>query len=300
MKKFVNDMKLGFIGYIYPPAPEINKPLDYLKWQLVKAHELECEVLHVSSPMPTEKAEEDELRGLLNKYGIELELRVGRDVFELTGPNAAAARKNIVERIKYARSFGVKILRNGYGTLKEETTRFNKKNPVKAQLDFLTGNLKEAAKIFEANDMLYALENHCDFTGRELATVFERVNSANVGAALDTANGYTVFCDPNDDVKDLAPYSITTHIKDSKVMDYKGDDIMPYLPLGCPLGDGNVDIAEAIQILREQSPHAQGLHLVLEQGWYGGLGGDMDKRLYNYMVMEKGLKYLKQLITIDS
>jgi len=297
VEKFINNVKLGFISYIYPPPPEISKPLECLRWQIQKAHELECEVIHVSYQMPTEESEMEELKRLLGEYNIELELRASRDIFELTGPNAKQARENIQKSIDYAKYFDVRIMRNGYGTLKAETTRYNKSKPVREQLDFLVKNLKEAARIYEDNGMLYALENHCDFTGKELAWVFEQVNSPNVGAALDTANGFSIYCDPNDDIRELAPYTITTHIKDSKIMDYEGDDIIPYLPLGCPLGEGNVDLEMAIDLLMEKSPHAYGLHLVLEQGWYGGLDKGYDRRLYNYMVMEKGLEYLKKLIT---
>jgi sugar phosphate isomerase/epimerase len=154
----------------------------------------------------------------------------------------------------------------------------------------------------EDHGMLLAIENHCDFTGKQWAEIFEIVGSKSVGTALDTANGYTVYCDPDDDVQDLAPYTITTHLKDMVVMDVRNNEfitaegpIIPMLPLGCAVGDGNVDIPLAIETMAAKSPCAEGLHLIIELGWQPTLPG-MTREETTLDMFHRSVEYLKTLL----
>ena len=48
---YLNNMKLGWIGYIYPAPPEMECPVEKLLWQLEQAKRLDCHVLQpVASP----------------------------------------------------------------------------------------------------------------------------------------------------------------------------------------------------------------------------------------------------------
>jgi len=166
---------------------------------------------------------------------------------------------------------------------------------------YMVANLKEAARIVEDHGVLLAIENHCDFTGRELAEVFAAVGSTSLGCALDTANGYTVFCDPNDDVQALAPYTITTHMKDMRVVDVResgffgSGPLFPMLPVGCAVGDGNIDFPRAIKTLVEKSPHAEGLHLIVELGWYPVPEGQTGREV-ELAQFHRSIDYLNQLL----
>jgi len=144
-----------------------------------------------------------------------------------------------------------------------------------------------------------AIENHCDFTGKEWAEVFSAVGSPYVGCALDTGNGYTVYCDPNEDIEVLAEFTITTHIKDMQVIEFNsGGNLIPFQARGCALGEGNVDIPRAIDLLDQKSPHANGLHLILELGWANYKEG-IDRDVQNKILIEQSLKYLKELLNRD-
>ena len=138
-----------------------------------------------------------------------------------------------------------------------KTSRFKRDLSISEHLGFLIRNLKEAAKIFEDHKVYYVIENHCDFAGREFVRIFEAVDSTHAGSALDTGNGYTVYWDPNDDVDVLAPYAITTHIKDMRVEDYESD-LIPFQARGCALGEGHVDIPRVLELLETYSPRAEG------------------------------------------
>lgn len=289
-------MKVGFIGFIYPIPEEVTEPLDKIMWQVRRAAELGCTVFQPSMQIPDDDRSIGALGELIREKGIELEIGAPRDIFELTSDHAGAAREAVKRRIEMAGRLGVKILRNGYGRLTAATSRFSREVPGKEQLASLVGNLREAGKLFEDNGVYYALENHCDFTGRELAEVFEAVNSRHVGCALDTANGYTVYCDPNDDVEALARYAVTTHIKDMAVVDFKSDpQLIPFQARGCALGEGNVDIPRAVRLLDEQSPHANGLHLIVEQGWLA-YESVTDRKELDRKTAEKSIAYLRKIV----
>ena len=94
----------------------------------------------------------------------------------------------------------------------------------------------------------------------------------------------------------LAEYTITTHIKDMQVIEYNsGGNLIPFQARGCALGEGNVEIARAIDLLDKRSPHANGLHLVLELGWVNYKEG-IDRDVQNKMLIEQSLRYLRELL----
>jgi 3-oxoisoapionate decarboxylase len=68
-------------------------------------------------------------------------------------------------------------------------------------------------------------------------------------------------------VQVLAPYAVTTHLKDMRVVDFGNPKLIPMMPEGCVLGQGHVDIPAAILMLAEKSPWAENLHLIIEIGW---------------------------------
>ena len=74
--------------------------------------------------------------------------------------------------------------------------------------------LREATKIAADQGVILAMENHIDFTARELLQLIEEVGSANFGVNFDTGNALRLFEDPVEEAKLLAPYIHATHIKD--------------------------------------------------------------------------------------
>jgi sugar phosphate isomerase/epimerase len=294
-------MRLGFVGFIYTPPKNITDPIESLKWHMTKTKELGGGVTQFSPPQKWDQKILEDLKEHMVKTDNELEL--GAPIFggmtakgSLTGENKEEIRSIIDAQIKAAKFLGVKIMRGAYGKLKVAYTRFNKDYPLKEHRQFLIDNLKEAAEIFEGEGLYFAIENHCDFTGKEFADIFSAVNSKHIGCTLDTANGYTVYCDPNEDVEYLAEYAITTHIKDMLVQDFESQyGLIPFQARGCAVGDGNVDIPRAIELLDQKSPFSNGLHLVIEQGWmnYDNIS---DREAYDKECVHKGLKYLQKLL----
>ncbi|MCL2477962.1 MAG: sugar phosphate isomerase/epimerase [Treponema sp.] len=299
--------RLGFVGFIYTPPADVTDPVEKLKWHMSKTQELVGGpgAVQYSAPMEWTDKSLKEIKEHMAKTDCDLEL--GAPVFgfpnikgSVAGENKAEIRKVVESQIKAAQFLGVKILRGAYGKLRVETSRFNKNFPLAEHKKFMIDNLREAAKIFEDNGVYLAIENHCDFTGKEFAEIYHAVGSKHVGCTLDTANGYTVYCDPDEDVEYLAPYAVTSHIKDMLVQDFHSDyGLIPYQARGCAVGDGNVNIPKALDLLDKKSPHSKGLHIVIEQGWMN-YDNITDKPAYDKECVHKGLAYLKKLINQDS
>ncbi len=261
-----------------------------------RAIEYDLDVAQIMVPANMPDAYYDQLRGKCEEHDIELDVGATMTLFELTGDNAAQARQDLQDMVQVVKKLGAKIMRRGYGRLSYETSRFNLAWPYEQHMQFLIDNLKEAEKIVAAEGIYLAIENHCDFKGTEFAEIFQAVGSEYVGCALDTANGYTVYCDPIDEVRALAPYTITTHIKDMVVRRDKGWRI-PFYPSGCALGDGNAESEKAVRIIAEHSPHANGLHLIVENGWVEYEEGlsDAEKAEISKQMYIKGIQFLKKL-----
>ena len=295
--------RLGFVGFIYTPPADVTDPFEKIKWHMSKTHELGGGATQHSMPMDWTDKALNEIKEHMAKTNMSMEL--GAPVYggpaatgSLAGENKEEIRKIIDSQIKAAKFLGVKILRGAYGKLRAEFSRFNKNIPLDEHKKFIVKNLKEMAKIMEDNDMYFAQENHCDFTGKEFAELFGEVGSKHVGCTLDTANGFTVYCDPNEEVEYLAPFAITTHIKDMLVQDFKSDyGLIPFQARGCAVGDGHVNIPRALDLLEKKCPHANGLHVVIEQGWmnYDNIA-PADRPAYDKECVHKGLAYLKKLM----
>ena len=254
------------ISFAYPIPEEVNKD-DAAAWILDRADEWGLGCLHLAK-LPDDDSKLIALAEKARKLDIEIDLQVSRDIFQLGEPDDGNARIQFKHHIEVAQKLGARILRTGYGRLTLETSRFNQILPLRQHMDKLARSLQVASDMMKDTDMKLAIENHCDFTGEQLADILDAVGSLRVGAALDTANGYSVYCDPHDDAKNLARHTMTTHIKDMRLVDnyYPGMNNLPLIPVGCEIGTGHVDIPLILRTLIASCPYVKGLHLIVE-GW---------------------------------
>ena len=100
--------------------------------------------------------------------------------------------------------------------------------------------------------MKIALENHCDFLARELKLMVEEVGSQYLGVCLDTGNPTWIGEDPLMTAEVLAPYTIMTHIRDSRVWAGPGGAMVQW----APMGQGNTDLPAIAVLLAEHAPDA--------------------------------------------
>ncbi len=67
------------------------------------------------------------------------------------------------------------------------------------------------------------------------------------------------------------------------------------LPIGCAVGEGNVDIPLAVDTFAAKSPYAEGLHLIIELGWQPVTPG-MTREESTLDMFHRSVEYLKTLI----
>jgi sugar phosphate isomerase/epimerase len=94
------------------------------------------------------------------------------------------------------------------------------------------------------------IENHKDWRADELVALLRSVDSSYLGACIDFGNNVSLLEDPLHTVATLAPYAVTTHLKDMAVQPYERGFLLSEVPLGtgfCPL-------AKMIEVLRAARP----------------------------------------------
>jgi sugar phosphate isomerase/epimerase len=111
--------------------------------------------------------------------------------------------------------------------------------------------LAEATKAAEEEGVVLALENHIDFTSREIVRIIEAVGSPNLRVNFDTGNCLRLFEDPVDAATRLAPYTISTHTKDIATRRKGGSpaDNFTWWP-ACVAGEGVIDMPGVVKALQ--------------------------------------------------
>lgn len=291
----VRTMRAGMAGGMYP-VPESVAADDTAEWLLRRSAELGFGALQVRG-VPSDAGRRRAVKELAESLDVELE-GSSRFIFAPLGTAPDAQLAELKQDIDAAKAVGITVLRSGYGRLTIETSRFDLTREPSEHKRHMVACLTEAARVAEDTGFPLAVENHCDFHGRELAEILAEVDSPYIGAALDTGNSFTVYCDPRDDIEALAPYTFTTHMKDMRVEQSPIRGTIPFLPRGCRLGEGHVDIDGAVSLLAEQSPRATGLHLLVESGWVR-FPPDGDSAELRQDILEHGAQYLNKLIMAE-
>ncbi len=109
--------------------------------------------------------------------------------------------------------------------------------------------LNTAKPILEKHKVALALENHKDWTIDEMHALLEKHSGEYLGSCLDFGNNIALL-DPPDAVLKLAPFAISTHVKDIAVQpDPKG-----FLMAEVPLGEGVVSVSALVSAIRKARP----------------------------------------------
>ena len=140
-----------------------------------------------------------------------------------------------------ARKLGSPILRCVAGNL---FTR-DEGHDMAALADRAVAILREACRAAEDLGMKIAMENHADFTVRELASILARVNSPAFGFTVDCANLAFDLDDPLRLAGILAPHALTTHFKNYRIL--RTPDGLALA--NCALGEGDIDLAAIAELL---------------------------------------------------
>jgi len=171
--------------------------------------------------------------------GRELLAEAGYDV---TVPDA----RLVIYHLEVARKLGSPLLRVVAGNL---FTR-DEGHDMTALAHQAVAILREACKAAEDLGLRIALENHADFTVRELLSIHARVGSLALGFTVDCANLAFDLDDPLRLAGMMAPYAATTHYKNYRIVRTECGLALE----NCALGEGDIDVRAVAQTLGRANP----------------------------------------------
>jgi sugar phosphate isomerase/epimerase len=105
-----------------------------------------------------------------------------------------------------------------------------------------------------------ALENHEEVSSEELRALVAGIDDPTLGVCLDAGNDLVLYDDPVEGAELLAPYALTTHVKDQKLVRVDGT----VYSVGVPLGEGDIDLSGVIAAVQRGSTLD---HITLQDTW---------------------------------
>jgi sugar phosphate isomerase/epimerase len=110
--------------------------------------------------------------------------------------------------------------------------------------------IEAAAPLLDRYKIPLGLENHKDWTADELAALMRKYSSEYLGVCLDFGNNISLLDEPMVVVTKLAPYAVTTHMKNIGVEPHsEGFLLSEVLPSG-----GILDLPAIIDVIRSARP----------------------------------------------
>ena len=209
-----------------------------------------------------------DLRAQADAQSVEIEPYIRSPFDVLDNP---AARREIIESMRAARVLGGPYVRTAYGYLWRDKSRFSRRESLAEHMRRLVCALREVARIAEGEGVRLVIENHVDFTGPEWAQMIADVDSEAIRSGFDTGNALALFADPAADTDALAPWAASVQVKDFAVVESGARDILgsqpPFRIAGCALGDGDVDVAGAVNEVLRRGPRGRGTPFIAEISW---------------------------------
>ncbi|HEV7215659.1 MAG TPA: sugar phosphate isomerase/epimerase [Chloroflexota bacterium] len=160
-----------------------------------------------------------------------------------------SGEQQLADMIDAAVAMGSPVVRCFMGMEVDRTGKV----PFAEQLEECVRTLRAVAPKAREAGIRIGVENHggVDLLARELRTLIETVGTDVAGACLDTGNPAYGAEDPLLSAEILAPYVVTSHVRDTRIWaDERGAQAQ-----WAPLGQGNVDLHGILAILREKAPN---------------------------------------------
>jgi sugar phosphate isomerase/epimerase len=111
-------------------------------------------------------------------------------------------------------------------------------------------SLAAALPLLDKYKIPLGLENHKDWTTDELLAILEHYSSEYFGVCLDFGNNISLLDPPMPSLEKLAPFAVTTHIKDMAVEPYEEGILMSEVILG----QGYLDLPRIVSLIQQARP----------------------------------------------
>ena len=211
-----------------------------------------AKVVHFSEIRFIGNLEKDHLKKVgeyARKLDIEVEIGMRSicPTSTLFDPKQGTGEEQISRMIDAAVTVGSPIVRAFLGSSLDRVGKIPLEQHIENAAKVLRGVRSKAMD----NGKKIAIENHSgDMQGRELKSLIEQAGKDFVGACLDSGNPCWTVEDPHVTLEHLAPYVLTSHVRDSMVWRTPEGAAMQWTRLG----EGNVGIAEWIKKYVELCP----------------------------------------------
>ncbi len=219
--------------------------LDYCaKWKANVVHFSEIRFIGSLEPDNLKK-----VRAHAGKLGIELEIGM-RSICPTSkafDPKQGTAEEQLVRMIGAANTAGSGLVRAFLGTMADRTGDI----PIEGHIENTVKVLRKVRSRAMDAGVKIAIENHAgDMQGRELKTLIEGAGPDFTGACIDSGNPVWTIEDPHVTLDMLAPYVLTSHIRDSAVWRVPEGAAVRWTRMG----EGNVDIDGYVRKFVERCP----------------------------------------------
>jgi sugar phosphate isomerase/epimerase len=180
------------------------------------------------------------------KHGLDLELNIS-----FNAPSDPRVNATIEEALEVGYAVGAKLVKFSTDVAHPHPISHACMCPeAMEQIAKIVMDFKRNIPTIEKYGMKIAIENHCDLFSDEVIYMVEQLHHPLIGACCDTINSLVMAEGIEACVRKMAPYSYCVHFCDNRIFaDPDGTH-----SLGCAIGDGDVDVAEIMKILREQAP----------------------------------------------
>jgi sugar phosphate isomerase/epimerase len=201
---------------------------------------LGAKVVHFSEVRFLGSLEDDHVKKVgehARSLGIELEIGM-RSVCPTSrtfDAKAGTAEEQLAKVIRAAGLAQSKLVRAFLGTLEDRKSDGGIEKRIEDAVRVLRGVRSRATDA----GIKIAIENHAgDMQGRELKTLIESAGKDFVGACYDSGNPCWALEDPHATLEAVAPYVLTSHIRDSYMWNTDEGTAVNWTRMG----EGNVDI----------------------------------------------------------
>lgn len=189
------------------------------------------------------------VRAHAEKLGIALEIGMLSicETSKRFDPAQGTAVEQLSRVIEGARIAGSKLVRCVLGSMDDRRTAV----PLDQHIENCVKTLRAVRSRAQDAGLKIAVENHAgDLQARELKTLIEAAGKDTVGACLDSGNPVWALEDPHLTLETLAPYVLTSHVRDSYI--WRTDEGLAVQWMR--MGEGNINIADWVKKYTQLCP----------------------------------------------
>jgi 3-oxoisoapionate decarboxylase len=157
--------------------------------------------------------------------------------------------------------------------------------PHAPQIKAIVKMLKESVRIARDQGVVLAIENHIDYTSKEILEILERVGSDFLKVNFDTGNTMRMMENPVEAARRLGPHTVATHTKDVEACRHVAPEEWFFFS-SVPVGTGLIDMPGVVKALQQS-------------GYSGVLAVESDHHKDNQdedKLVARSIAYLKKLL----